>query len=96
MLQQLVVEAGAELRIAQVQLKERVGKMKAEVREREAEVREREAEVRERDERVAMLEARLEMVKMKLTISNTELLRFKRACVRACLCMYGRLGGDST
>ena len=53
-----------------------------EVAAKAAEVREKAAEVRERD-------ARLVTAEIRLTISNTELLRFQRTCVRACICVDG-------
>ena len=66
-LQRLVEKREAELRVAKVQLKERVAAKEAEVAAKEAEV--------------GKVEARLETAEIKLTISNTELLRFKRTCV---------------
>lgn len=73
-----MVEKEAELKVAKVQLRERTGKMAAEVREREA-------EVRERDERVARKDAEMQALNMALANANTELLRYKRACVRPCV-----------
>jgi hypothetical protein len=70
------LETEAELQLAKVKLKERVGKMEAEVREREA--------------RLATAELKWELQNAALASSNTELLRYKRACV--CLYVYVWMG----
>jgi hypothetical protein len=88
----------AELKFTKMQLKERVAAKEAEVVAKEAEVGKMEERVAAKEAELKFtkmqLEARLETAELKwkvenaaLASSNTQLLRYKRKCVRANMCV---------